>query len=307
MMRGAFLPTDGTSWRLWSAVRAGTAALVLLLTGAWAPAEQQPGRSFLWRVRSPSTTLYLVGSVHLMKPDAYPLSPAIERAFGASQVVAFEVDLDRMTAAAFQLLAEGTLPEDETLRDVVSEDTYQMVSRKLEELGLDIEGFQKMRPWLLAVTLTTFELTSAGYAQTQGIDMHLFERAKQTGKTTMGLETVEYQIRLFAELGAHQDEQFLRHTLLELDAVIPEIDALMDHWKNGDVAEVERLLTEAYQEFPELFDRLVAGRNRNWLPQLEELLAGGEPAMAVVGALHLVGNDGLISQLRARGYRVEQL
>ncbi len=292
----------------WSrtAARAASAVLVIWLVGQWVAAQERPQRSFLWRAQSPSTTLSLLGSVHLMKPGAYPLSPAIERAFAGARMVAFEVDLDQLNGAAFELLAQGTLPDGQTLRDVVSEDTYRLVSRRLEELGLDAGGFQRMRPWLLAVTLTTFELTRAGYAQTEGVDRHLFERARDAGKATLGLETAEYQVRLFAELGEAQDEEFLRYTLLELETVIPEVDALMEHWRSGDVAEVERLLTESYREFPDLFERLVANRNRSWLPRLEELLAGDEPAMAVVGALHLVGSDGLIEQLRRRGYRVEQ-
>jgi uncharacterized protein YbaP (TraB family) len=287
-----------------------TRALIGLLAVAAAPcvAEQaDTGRSFLWRVQSETTTLHLLGSIHLMKPEDYPLSPSIEDAFDESQIVVFEVDLSRLTEASLQLLAKGTLPEGQQLSDVLSPETYDQVAKRVEEMGMDVAGFEKMRPWLLAVTLTSFELMRAGYTQASGVDMYFFDRAVSEGKETVGLETVEFQVGLFAELGAGEDEEFLRYTLQELDTVIPLVDELLANWRLGRVDEVGRLLTEAYQEYPELFVKLVSDRNLSWLPRLEELLAGDQDAMAVVGCLHLVGEKGLVELLRSRGYSVEQL
>jgi uncharacterized protein YbaP (TraB family) len=281
--------------------------LLVVALCPWGAAEEPARRSFLWRVQYDTTTLHLLGSIHPMKPDDYPLSPAIEKAFEWSRVVVFEVDPSRMTEASFELMAKGTLPEGQTLRDVISTETYEEVSRHLEEIGMNIVGFEKMRPWMVGVTLTAFELMRAGYAQDAGVDMHFFERARDGGKEIRGLETVEFQVGLFAELAAAEDEEFLRYTLQELDTVIPLVDELMTNWRAGKVAEVERLLTEAYQEYPELFVKLVSDRNRDWLPKLEQLLAGDQEAMAIVGSLHLVGEEGIVDLLRRRGYSVEQL
>jgi len=242
-----------------------------------------------------------------MKPADYPLSAPIEEAFMASQVVVFEVDLGELADAGFKLLAAGTLPPGTTLRDVVSAETHELVSSRLSEFGLEAGGFENMRPWLLATTLTAFELTRAGYSQTAGVDMHFFDRAKSAGKRIVGLETAEFQVGLFAGLDAGQDEAFLRQTLEELESVIPEVEELMGHWRAGDVVEVEQLLTEAYDEYPVLFRKIVADRNRSWLPQLEEILAGDEDGMAIVGSLHMVGDEGLVELLRRAGYTVEQL
>jgi len=190
---------------------------------------------------------------------------------------------------------------------VVSPDTYRLVGERLEELGLDHEGFSKMRPWMLAVTLTGFELTRAGYSQAEGVDVHLFERARADGKEVIALETVEFQVGLFTGMPEGISEAFLRHTLDELDSVIPQVDEIIDFWQAGDVDKVEGLLGEAYAEYPDLFRRLVSDRNRTWLPRLEALLAGERPAMAVIGALHLVGEQGVVELLLRAGYAVEQL
>lgn len=282
-------------------------AVVMLTAGSWARAEERSDRSFLWRVESPTTTVYLLGSVHLMKEDAYPLNPAIEKAYDDARVLVFEVDLDQLTAAALQLLAAGTLPDGKRLRDTLSRETWDLVDSRLADLGMDAAGVQGMRPWLLAVSITTAELARAGYGGAAGVDLHFFERARAEGKPTVELESIDDQVSLFANLSPDEDEAFLRYTIEELDTIIPVVDELVAAWRTGDVTAAESLLTEAYTEFPDLFRRLVSDRNRNWLPQIEQLLAGDQPAMVVVGALHLVGDQGLLELLRRRGYRVEQV
>lgn len=290
-----------------SAVRGLAATLVLLLAAGSLQAAGQPDRSFLWSVRSSSTTLYLLGSVHLMKPDAYPLGEAIEGAFADAEIVMFEVDLDQLTGAALKLLAAGSLPDGRRLRDVVSDETWGLVESRLADLEMDVEGVQRMRPWLVAVSITSAELARAGYDQTAGVDMYFSGRAKAEGKRRLALESVDFQVGLFEDLSQEEDAEFLQYTLEELDTIIPMVDELVVHWKSGHVTEVESLLTDAYREFPDLFRRLVSDRNQNWLPQIERLLAGDEPALVVVGALHLVGQQGLLELLRQRGFTVQQL
>jgi uncharacterized protein YbaP (TraB family) len=264
-------------------------------------------KNFLWCVRSASAELYLLGSVHLMKSEAYPLSDAIEQAFDRADKVVLEVNPDEMTGSAWKAIGKGSLPDGQTLSEVISQETYELLGQRLLELELDPKLFERSRPWMLAVTLTALELQRAGYSQSDGVDLHFYRRAKEDDKALTGLETVDFQIGLFAGLSREQDEAFLRYTLHEIETVIPLVDRLVSSWDAGDVEEVAGLLSEGYEEFPELFARLVTDRNRRWLPELEGLLRGNETAFAVVGALHLVGEHGLIEMLRKRGYTVEQL
>ncbi len=272
-------------------------------------AATHAGKHCLWRARSATATLYLLGSVHLMRPEAYPLAEEIETAFEVSSVAVFEVDLgaEGTAAAAFGALAAGMLPEGTSLREVVSDETWKLAERRATESGLDFDGMQGMRPWMVATTLALTELQGAGYSPTDGVDRYLYRRARDGGKTVQGLETVEFQLSLLAGLSREQDEAFLLQTVRELDTVIPMVDELVDHWRNGRVEEAGALLVEGFLQFPELFKTMVSDRNATWLPRLEELLAGAEPAFVVVGALHLVGDDGVIEMLRSKGYTVEQL
>jgi uncharacterized protein YbaP (TraB family) len=272
-----------------------------------AAADDQTGRSFLWRAHRGERSVYLLGSIHFMKSDAYPLSPAIERAYDAAGLVVFETDIEGLTRAAASLMAVGTLEGGTTLEDVISEELHTDVEERLEGLGMSIDAFGKMRPWMLALSLTSMELARAGYLGSEGIDAHFSARAERDGKTRRGLESIEEQVSLFAGLSAEDGEQFLRYTLGDLDSVIPLVDDLVRAWKRGDSDRLEELLVEGFDEYGAIFDRFVVRRNHRWMETVEELFRGESDAMVVVGALHLVGDEGLIGLLRAKGYEVEQL
>ena len=281
-------------------------ALIILASIACA-AEENGGKSFLWRVSSGDRTVALLGSIHFMKTDAYPLSPAVEAAFEDAGVVVFETDIDQMGKAAVSMLAAGTLDGDLTLKDVVSDEVFQGVSRRLDDLGMGIGAFKKMKPWMAAMGLTSYELMRAGYLGSEGIDAYFSSRATADGKPQRGLESIEFQISLFADMTAEESAEFLQYTLTDLDTMIPLVDEIVVAWKRGDAARIEDLLVEGFSDHEALFDRLVTRRNLRWLPQIEELLQGDVDAMVVVGSLHLVGGQGLIELLRAKGYAVEQL
>ena len=291
-----------------------TIVAVVFWAAPWGGAEPQSdlkggGRNCLWRVSSSSTAVFILGSVHLMKPDAKAFSPVIEEAFEGSEIAVFEVDLgaEGSAEAALFMLSAGALPAGSSLSDVVSPETYRLAADRLGKAGMDITTMQKMRPWMIATTVALDELQRAGYSPTGGVDRHFYSRAVDDGLTIRGLETVRSQLELFRNLTPAQDEAFLVQTIKDLDAVIPMADELIGHWRAGRIDELTELLADGYDEFPDLFTKLVIDRNRNWMPVLEELLSGSHQAFVVVGALHVVGDGGLAQMLEEKGYRVEQL
>jgi uncharacterized protein YbaP (TraB family) len=272
-----------------------------------AAAADQAERSFLWRAVRGDRSVYLLGSIHFMKSDAYPLSPAIEGAYGAAGLVVFETDIEGLSRAATSLMAAGAFDDGTTLDDVIPEDLYDAVEKRLESLGMKIDAFARTRPWMLALTLTSMELARAGYLGSEGIDAHFSARAERDGKVRRGLETIEEQVSLFADLSAEDGADFLRYTLGDLDSVIPLVDDLVSAWKRGDSNRLEELLIEGFDEHPAIFERFVVRRNHRWMEAVEELFEGEADAMVVVGALHLVGDQGLVELLRGKGTDVEQL
>jgi uncharacterized protein YbaP (TraB family) len=264
-------------------------------------------KTFMWRVERGETTVYLLGSIHAMKEDSYPLPAVIEQAFAESEVVVFEIDSDEMTAAAFQMLSAGTLTGDRTLESVVGPSVWAKFADRMREAGMSPSMCASMKPWMAALTLTAFEMTKAGYLPSAGIDTYFTGRAKDAGKERMALETVDFQVSLFADLTDDQNMAFLTYTLSDLETLVPELDRLSADWRDGNVSAIEEFLLEGFEEFPDLFDKLVINRNRAWLESIEKVLAGDRDAMVVVGAMHLVGDEGLVHLLRERGHTVEQV
>lgn len=290
-------------------IRKVIASLLLLASLPVFAQTQGPdrsGKTFMWRAENGGTTLYLLGSIHALREDAYPLPPVIDAAFDEVEVLVFEIDLDDMAAAAIQMMTVGSLGPGSNLESVVGPEIWSDLKAHVTELGFEPSFFQGMKPWMAALTLTAFELTNQGYVSTAGLDTHLSQRAKESGKERQALETAEFQVSLFSELTSEQSLAFLRYTLNDLETIIPEMDKLYLEWRTGSVGPVEELLLEGFEEFPELFDTMVADRNRAWMPQIEELLAGKRDAMVVVGSMHLVGEIGLVNLLREKGYTVEQ-
>ena len=275
-------------------------------------AQQDPGpgeKHFLWSVQSKSNTLYILGSLHLMSKDSYPLGDAYEEAFKDSETVVFEVDPGELDnpGTIKMVLSKAALEEGKTLKDTVSPETYGLAKEELRELGVDIKVFTNTKPWFLAVSATILKLSKMGFNPEYGVDRYFYKRAQDDGKEVRGLETAEYQIDLIASLGEEYQDEILLHTLKDLYVMELELGSLMDSWNRGDENEFQELILRSYVEHPRVYEKLIVNRNKSWLKEIEGYLREDKNYLVVVGAGHLVGQEGLIKLLRNKGYSVEQM
>ena len=269
----------------------------------------QDGQHMLWRISSEAGTEgYLVGSVHLMKPDAYPLSEVFDEAFAASDLLVFEADQDSMAAQAQQLTMRlGLYPEGKTLQSELSAETYAALEARTAEIGLPLAQMQRLEPWMVALTIPVVQMQKAGYNPQSGIDAYFFQKAKEADKERRAFETTEEQLSFFDSLSPEEQEAFLKHGLAEAEETVKTIDEMMSHWKAGNADALDRLLQgEMREDFPALYQTLLVDRNRNWMPEITKLLDAETVPMIVVGAGHVVGDEGLKAMLEAQGHRVEQ-
>lgn len=282
------------------------AALTMVLV-CGAPAHAG-GKSFLWKVTSGGRVMYLAGSIHALSPDVYPLDPAYQRAFDASGALVEEIDLaqaDPLTAAPL-IMSKGLFQDGRTFDGVVSKETAALVATHLKDSPFAGALVQSMKPWMAAMILDALEMQQAGMDPNLGLDKHFFDEATAAGKTVIGLETVEYQIDRFDTMPLALQEQLVRSTIADIDAEHKDLTALVAAWRRGDVTSIQRMVLASFTESPAAYRSLVVERNRNWLPQLDRCLARPAPCFVVVGAAHLVGPDGLLALLKARGYAIEQ-
>jgi len=283
-------------------------ALVLLALAAVVRLAAAPQRNFLWKASGHGTSIYLAGSIHMLTPDFYPLNPVFEHAFTDSDLLVEEVDLAEMMGPEVQMktLMRGMLPSGQTLDKVLSPATLTLMNKTAAEVGAPVEALQRLKPWMIALTLEGLELHKAGFDPELGLDKHFYDRARGDGKPVQGLETVDFQISRLDEMTLEQQDRLLAQSLKEIGTEKANVTKLTDAWKTGDAAAVERVVLPDLKEDPVLYKRLLVERNQNWLPKIEALFSRKGKSLVLVGAAHLVGPDGLLAMLKTKGYTIEQ-
>lgn len=262
-------------------------------------------------------TLLLLGTIHIGPPEGWKLSPAIESGLARADKIALELDPRLATEESVSnLLANMVLlPPGTTLATVLSPETAKLLDE--EDEALTRMGFPRarrngMKPWFIAVGISESIYAESGLSGKAATEQQVLGALGL--RPLIGLETFEEQLGIFDKLPPTLQDLMLRDTVERLDDAKAEIAELLQAWRTGDEATLARLAREGVDELPELdrfYDILLGDRNRRWVAKLRPLLAGrehrGETVLVAVGALHLVGKDSLVEQLRAAGFRVEAI
>jgi uncharacterized protein YbaP (TraB family) len=265
-------------------------------------------KSFIWKISSEVNSIYLLGSIHMASPEIYPLDSSIEDAFELADNLVVEVDITQLDEMhTLQLIMDyGTYPPGDGLRDHISDDLYAQL---VEQLGFYMVTLDIYRPWVVVLTQEQMQLQELGYNPQYGIDLYFINKAAETSKDIIELETADFQFEL---LSSFPDELMI--LILEESVANPltqeDLDMLFEAWEDGDAVEMELLLFEALTEEPALapyYDKMFYERNINMAEIIEGFLANDETYFVVVGAGHLVGENGLIDILDGKGYVTEQL
>ena len=282
--------------------------LAFVATATAAAAAADDGHHSLWVVKGKSNSVVLLGSVHMLRPDASELPAEALQAYEHAAALVMEVDLGSVGAedmvSAMSTL--GTLPEDQTLERELGPELYGRFKTQAASEGLDAELLEHMQPWMAALLLDQAQMARLGFDGAAGVDQQLAQRAASDHKRIVGLETIDEQLGMFAHLSIDQQRHFMRYTLDEQGHAAEQLGEIVAAWRSGDTRELEKLLGEGFADFPDLYRVLTTDRNRKWMATVVPLLNDSQDYLVIVGALHLVGKDGLVALLRDRGYSVVQ-
>jgi uncharacterized protein YbaP (TraB family) len=261
----------------------------------------------LWSLKGKTNTVYLLGSVHFLKPSD-ELPQAVDAAYRDAEKLMMEIDMDDLDPLATQQLTLdlGLLPDDRTLESEVGAETYRKVSAQARELNLDPALLNRFQPWLAAMTLVQLQLMRQGLNPDSGVEQRLTTRAVDDGKEILGLETLEQQLGMLASLPRDQQREFLLYSVEDAERAAREVDELIAAWHVGDTTSLARLLAEGFDKYPDLYRPLTVDRNRKWISSIEQVLGARDDYLIVVGTLHLVGKDSVIELLQDKGHRVTQ-
>lgn len=276
--------------------------LLLSLPGAlW-------GQSSVWKVTRKDATVYLGGTLHLLRPEDKP--PAeFDRAFAASTKIFFETDIAAAQSAGMQqkIMQKGMYSDGTTLQQVLSPKAWQAFEQYLTQAGLPPAAVSSFKPWLATVMIAGLELKKMNLSA-EGVDLIFHTRAKAEGKGIGELETLDTQLDFLASMGAGKESELILKTLEDLAKMQAMLEKAIGAWKVGDLKAIDDLLlADMRKNYPDLYKDGIIRRNQAWLPKIEALFATPESEFVLAGVGHMAGKDGLLEMLKAKGYQIEQI
>jgi uncharacterized protein YbaP (TraB family) len=273
-------------------------------------ALSQPKKTFLWRVQSKTNTVYVLGSIHFLKKEMYPLDEKMERAFERSDILVVETNINDIKKGDIQKLIEKAFYQgNDLLEKHVSAEIFELLKKELQTLSLPLEIVTKQKPWFLALTLASLATLKLGFDPNYGIDKYFLSKAKEK-KRILEFESFDYQINLFSQLSERDQELLLLYALKDIHMLKQELDKLIEAWSSGNTKGVESIFTRSLSEdgrLAPIFEKLIYERNRKTVSKIEDFLQAKETYFVIVGAGHLVGTQGIIEILKEKGYLLEQL
>lgn len=275
--------------------------IIVVLTAL--AAQAQP----VWKATKGEATVYIGGTIHVLRPKDFPLSPAFDVAFAASKKIYFETDIARVNSPELQkiVMENAYYAGDNTLPQNISPEAWKALSAYASKNGIPRAQLARMKPWFVILMITAVELQKVGVTE-EGVDMHYFKQVAAAGKQAGELETFEEHIIFLLTMGQGQESEMVENSINELEELPTLLDDMLRAWSTGDLEKIDELmLREAQEKYPLLYQSLLVDRNRAWLPKIEQLFATPETEFVLVGAGHLAGEEGLIAQLKARGFNVK--
>ncbi|OUS27237.1 hypothetical protein A9Q98_09770 [Thalassotalea sp. 42_200_T64] len=280
-------------------------AIVALFTVAFASQAEAP----VWQVSKNGNTVYIGGTVHVLSDNDYPLPAAFEQAYQKSAVLVFEMDMSKAQTPEFQqqMLAKMTYQDGRTYADELKPETVTKLNQYMQEKGLPVGNLQMFKPSMLSVTLTMIELQRLGLGGT-GVDAFYNLKGINDKKSFKYLELPEQQIDYLANMGKGYEDELIHYTLDDMAKLPTVMQQMKGAWRVGNNQELYNIAAKEWQQsFPTSYNQLIVERNNNWLPEIEAYFASAEIEFVLVGALHLVGKDGVLEQLKMKGYTITQL
>ena len=296
-------------------------ALIAPAVYAWAPGKatapaatpsaKAPPTPLLWKVSDQDNSIYLLGSFHLLKADDYPLSPDIDAVFAEAENLVFEVPPSQLTdpLLAQKMQEMAGFSDGNSLSQVLPQDVREKMS---QVLGKDrVAQMEAMEPWFINLGLLIGISQQMGFKADQGLDLHIARMAEAASKPVSGLETAEEQLAVLDASPMEEQIAGLRDFFNKPGEVPKLLNETHEAWRNGDLARLNSLvIDEVRKETPVTYRIINVERNDAWVPKLQQMLDGateGNDTLVVVGAMHLIGEDGVVEKLRTKGYQVERI
>jgi len=269
---------------------------------------QSQAQTSVWQVSNGDNTIYLGGTFHMLMPQDYPLPKEFEQVYKKVNWLVFETDIAELDTPDFQkkFLKAMSLPNGQILADQLSPKAYSGLIHYAAKNNIDTGRLQHFKPQMIALIVTLEELKKYGLTA-QGVDSFMGDKASLDGKMVTKLESIDEQINYIATMSEGYESELILQTLEDIQVLSRDLTIMRDAWRSGNSHDLfETGISPMKKDYPQIYHSLLVERNNNWLPKIERLIKQPESKFILVGALHLIGEDGLLQQLRKRGYTVQQ-
>jgi len=277
--------------------------LLLLVFACTSPGSQPESKALsLWQIDHEEARVYLLGSVHALKPEHYPLSKTIEDAYSQSDITVFEIELGRLSSYEIALIMQelGSYTTPHSVESALSEKTLLLLNEYIIKNKFETGVFSQLKPWMISLQIALYEMRKSGYDSNLGIDQYFQMKAQKEGKPIIQLESFREQIELLAGDSKELQDLTLQSTLQESETVSSLIGDLVLAWQSGAADEMYAISTRDEHSYPELkgqMEKLLDDRNVKMAAKIKGFLNGNEHYFVVVGALHMGGPRGLLKLL----------
>jgi len=252
-------------------------------------------------------TSYLFGTHHLINKDQIKNFDQILTISGQVDAVVGEIDMSDMQTQAVKMMSD-VMMKDTTMKDLLSAEDYFFVDSVFQitmNTGLDKLG--TMKPAMLSAfyVISSYMKENGTNAPPTGVDELFQKKAKEQNKKILPLETIDEQMfMLFGSMSLKRQAEVLVKDLKDIQKSKEDMKNLNSYYLAGDLVGIESLSNMSCNWTPEEVKVLIDNRNLNWAKKLPTMLKE-QSCFIAVGAMHLVGETGLIKQLKVAGYKVE--
>ena len=262
----------------------------------------------LWELHGKHNTVYLLGSIHVLRASDYPLARVVLDAYRNADSLLMEVNLEEIDSSQLQseMLTSAMLPDGKSLPQIMGQSRYARAQSLARDVGLELSTFDQFAPWFAAEAISQVQLSQLGFDPLGGRRNVLHGTRAHRRQTVAGLETVHDQIALFESLSMDAQAEYLVSSLEQAHDLPKQVDEMVRAWQRGDTGWFEAEMKSELGRDPALYQSLLVARNRKWIARIEALLTADQNYLVIVGTGHLVGRDSVIDLLKRDGIGATQ-
>ena len=265
-------------------------------------------QSSVWKIDGKGTTLYLGGTIHVLRPSDYPLPAEYDEVYNLVNTIVLEADVKKLEdpQVSQSLMAKTMYTDGGGLSKTLKKETYEALKTELQKIQIPIEGLEQFKPPMVIMTLTMLKLQRLGITS-EGVDKHYYKKSESDNKKIEFFETVEEQIKMITTMGKGNEDNMVMQTIKDLDKMEEELLGMLSDWKLGESKTMDLQTTRMIKEYPSIYKSLLVDRNNAWLPKIDLYMDTKNTEFILVGTMHLHGPDGLLKQMKDKGYTVTQV